>query len=51
MDKVLIASTYLHLIDSLIIQKQFNNSFHLVFIGKKNKIFDVIKMSLKVIYF
>jgi hypothetical protein len=47
MDKVLIASTYLHLIDSLIIQKQFNNSFHLVFIGKKNTIFDLIKNEFK----
>ena len=43
MNKVLIASTNLHLIDCLIIKNQFKDNFHLVFIGKKNILFENIK--------
>ena len=47
MNKVLIASTNLHLIDSLIIKNQFNDNFHLVFIGKKNIFYENIKKEFK----
>ena len=47
MNKVLIASTNLHLIDSLIIKNQFNDNFYLVFMGKKNLLFENIKTEFK----
>jgi len=47
LNKVLIASTNLHLIDSLIIKNQFNDNFHLVFIGKKNSFYKNIKTEFK----
>ena len=43
MNKILIASTNLHLIDSIILNNQFNTNFHLVYIGKENILFNHIK--------
>jgi len=43
MGKILIASTSLHLIDSLIIKNQFKDEFYIVYIGKQNGFFDLIK--------
>ena len=41
--KFLIASTYLHLIDSIIISRQFKNEYFLFFIGKENEFLSYIK--------
>ena len=41
--KFLIASTYLHLIDSIIISKQFKNEYFLFFIGRENEFLSYIK--------